>query len=64
MGSGIATALLLGNIQVLLKEVNAEFLSKGLTTVQGIFISLASILFFSLSSLNEEEERKKLYLII
>ncbi|KNA09415.1 hypothetical protein SOVF_153790 [Spinacia oleracea] len=42
MGSGIATALLLGNIQVLLKEVNAEFLSKGLTTVQGNIRSLVA----------------------
>ncbi|XP_074280943.1 peroxisomal fatty acid beta-oxidation multifunctional protein AIM1 isoform X1 [Silene latifolia] len=35
MGSGIATALLLGNINVVLKEINTEFLSKGLKSVEG-----------------------------
>lgn len=35
MGSGIATALLLGNIRVILKEVNAALLSKGLKSIEG-----------------------------
>lgn len=35
MGSGIATALLLSNVQVVLKEVNAEFLAKGIKSVEG-----------------------------
>ncbi|XP_076911608.1 peroxisomal fatty acid beta-oxidation multifunctional protein AIM1-like [Bidens hawaiensis] len=35
MGSGIATALILGNINVVLKEVNSEYLQKGLKTVEG-----------------------------
>ncbi|KAM0020796.1 putative isomerase, 3-hydroxyacyl-CoA dehydrogenase, Enoyl-CoA hydratase [Helianthus debilis subsp. tardiflorus] len=34
MGSGIATALILGNINVVLKEVNSEYLQKGLKTVE------------------------------
>ncbi|KAL8234867.1 hypothetical protein R6Q59_020967 [Mikania micrantha] len=33
MGSGIATALLLGNINVVLKEVNSEYLQKGIKTI-------------------------------
>ena len=35
MGSGIATALLLSNINVVLKEVNADFLAKGIKSIQG-----------------------------
>ncbi|KAL2929183.1 Peroxisomal fatty acid beta-oxidation multifunctional protein AIM1 [Bienertia sinuspersici] len=35
MGSGIATALLLSNTQVVLKEVSAEFLAKGIKTIEG-----------------------------
>ncbi|KAH9614687.1 hypothetical protein KSS87_007804 [Heliosperma pusillum] len=35
MGSGIATALLLGNMHVYLKEVNAELLSKGIKSIEG-----------------------------
>ncbi|KAL9324594.1 hypothetical protein ACSQ67_009451 [Phaseolus vulgaris] len=35
MGSGIATALLLGNIHVLLKEINSELLMKGIKTIEG-----------------------------
>ncbi|KAI3711607.1 hypothetical protein L1987_70146 [Smallanthus sonchifolius] len=34
MGSGIATALILGNINVVLKEVNSEYLQKGLKTIE------------------------------
>ncbi|XP_076889822.1 peroxisomal fatty acid beta-oxidation multifunctional protein AIM1-like [Bidens hawaiensis] len=33
MGSGIATALILGNINVVLKEVNSEYLQKGIKTI-------------------------------
>lgn len=48
MGSGIATALLLSNVQVVLKEVNAEFLAKGIKSVEGTLISLSNnVLFFS-----------------
>jgi hypothetical protein len=35
MGSGIATALLLSNIYVYLKEVNSEYLLKGIRTIEG-----------------------------
>ncbi|XP_021723619.1 peroxisomal fatty acid beta-oxidation multifunctional protein AIM1-like [Chenopodium quinoa] len=42
MGSGIATALLLGNIKVVLKEVNAEFLDRGLKSIQGNITGLVS----------------------
>lgn len=39
MGSGIATALILSNINVVLKEVNSEYLTKGLKMIEGeIFI--------------------------
>ncbi|CAH1451304.1 unnamed protein product [Lactuca virosa] len=34
MGSGIATALILGNIKVVLKEVNSEYLQKGIKTIE------------------------------
>ncbi|XP_020216339.1 peroxisomal fatty acid beta-oxidation multifunctional protein AIM1 [Cajanus cajan] len=34
MGSGIATALILGNIRVVLKEINSEFLLKGIKTIE------------------------------
>ncbi|XP_012846457.1 PREDICTED: peroxisomal fatty acid beta-oxidation multifunctional protein AIM1-like isoform X4 [Erythranthe guttata] len=34
MGSGIATALILGDISVLLKEINSEYLLKGIKTVE------------------------------
>lgn len=42
MGSGIATALLLGNIRVLLKEINSEFLMKGIKTIEGDYSSHVS----------------------
>lgn len=35
MGSGIATSLILGNITVFLKEINSEYLLKGMKTVEG-----------------------------
>ncbi|KAK7314460.1 hypothetical protein VNO77_32984 [Canavalia gladiata] len=34
MGSGIATALILGNIHVILKEINSEYLLKGIKTIE------------------------------
>nr|XP_043627838.1 peroxisomal fatty acid beta-oxidation multifunctional protein AIM1-like [Erigeron canadensis] len=34
MGSGIATALIISNIHVFLKEVNSEYLMKGLKTIE------------------------------
>ncbi|KAF8400813.1 hypothetical protein HHK36_014115 [Tetracentron sinense] len=34
MGSGIATALLLGNISVVLKEINSEYLQKGMKAIE------------------------------
>ena len=37
MGSGIATALILSNIFVVLKEVNSEYLLKGLKSIEGFF---------------------------
>ncbi|KAK9697687.1 hypothetical protein RND81_08G054200 [Saponaria officinalis] len=42
MGSGIATALLLGNTNVVLKEVNTEFLSKGMKSIEGNIKSLVA----------------------
>lgn len=36
MGSGIATALALNNVPVILKEVNQEFLQAGLKRIEGI----------------------------
>lgn len=42
MGSGIATALILGNIRVILKEVNSEYLQKGIKTIEGDYSSHAS----------------------
>lgn len=38
MGSGIATALLLSNIRVVLKEINPEYLSKGIKSVEGHYL--------------------------
>lgn len=39
MGSGIATSLILSNIYVVLKEINPEYLSKGIKAIQGdIFV--------------------------
>lgn len=35
MGSGIATALILNNTFVVLKEVNSEYLQKGIRTIEG-----------------------------
>ena len=35
MGSGITTALLLSNIRVVLKEINSEYLLKGINSVEG-----------------------------
>lgn len=35
MGSGIATALILSNYQVILKEVNDKFLQAGINRVRG-----------------------------
>ncbi|CAN8273508.1 unnamed protein product [Cochlearia groenlandica] len=42
MGSGIATALLLSNIRVVLKEVNSEYLSKGTKSVEANLKGLVS----------------------
>lgn len=38
MGSGIATALLLSNTRVVLKEINPEYLQKGLKSVEGSYL--------------------------
>lgn len=35
MGSGIATALALSNTIVILKEINSEFLQKGMKAIEG-----------------------------
>lgn len=42
MGSGIATALILSNIHVVLKEVNSEYLMKGIKTIEGDYFSQVS----------------------
>ena len=38
MGSGIATALILSNVNVVLKEVNPEYLLKGRKMIEGIYL--------------------------
>ncbi|KAI3992610.1 hypothetical protein MKX01_007932 [Papaver californicum] len=35
MGSGIATALILSNVSVVIKEINPEYLQKGMKTIEG-----------------------------
>jgi enoyl-CoA hydratase/3-hydroxyacyl-CoA dehydrogenase len=35
MGSGIATALILNNILVILKEINEKFLQAGIARIRG-----------------------------
>ncbi|KAF3498191.1 hypothetical protein DY000_02054508 [Brassica cretica] len=42
MGSGIATALLLSNIRVVLKEINSEYLLKGIKSVEANLKGLVS----------------------
>lgn len=41
MGSGIATSLILSNRSVILKEINSEYLSKGIKVIQGNLMGLA-----------------------
>lgn len=53
MGSGIATALILSNIHVVLKEINAEYLQRGTKMIEGSIFhvnSIISALRFCLSS--------------
>lgn len=40
MGSGIATAFILSNVTVILKEVNSEFLQRGMKMVAGTYAIL------------------------
>ena len=44
MGSGIATALILSNYHVILKEVNEKFLDAGINRIKGenIFLLVSS----------------------
>ncbi|KAH6829380.1 Enoyl-CoA hydratase/isomerase family [Perilla frutescens var. hirtella] len=42
MGSGIATALILSNIYVILKEINSEYLQKGIKTIEANVRGLVS----------------------
>lgn len=35
MGSGIATDLILANVSVILKEINSEYLLRGIRTIEG-----------------------------
>lgn len=51
MGSGIATAHILNNIYVVLKEVNSEYLLKGIKTIEGGYV-IQSIFFLELRSLD------------
>lgn len=44
MGSGIATSLVLSNIFVIIKEINPEYLQKGIKTVEGYISSFSGIL--------------------
>lgn len=45
MGSGIATALVLSNYPVILKEVNEKFLQAGIDRVKGDAKNLLSVFF-------------------
>lgn len=38
MGSGIATALILSNTHVILKEINSEYLLKGVKSIEGAYV--------------------------
>ena len=49
MGSGIATALILSNYTVILKEVNEKFLEAGLGRVKG---QITTGLFIFISDIN------------
>lgn len=40
MGSGIATALIVSNIYVVLKEINSDYLQKGIKMIEGSYLSL------------------------
>ncbi|KAI3839340.1 hypothetical protein MKW92_041913, partial [Papaver armeniacum] len=42
MGSGIATVLILSNVSVVLKEINHEYLQKGMKTIEGNLQSLVA----------------------
>ncbi|PIA64926.1 hypothetical protein AQUCO_00100410v1 [Aquilegia coerulea] len=42
MGSGIATALILSNISVVLKEINTDYLQKGMKTIEANLRSLVT----------------------
>ncbi|KAL5729182.1 Altered inheritance of mitochondria protein 1 [Ranunculus cassubicifolius] len=42
MGSGITTALILSNISVVLKEINPDYLQKGMKTIEGNLQSLVA----------------------
>lgn len=37
MGSGIATALILSGVRVILKEINSVYLLKGIKSIEGVF---------------------------
>lgn len=41
MGSGIATAFIVSNIHVVLKEINSEYLQKGIKMIEGSYMLLA-----------------------
>lgn len=43
MGSGIATAIILSNMHVVLKEVNSEYLLQGIKRIEGGFYFLYKI---------------------
>lgn len=43
MGSGIATALILSNYQVILKEVNEKFLEAGIGRVRGRYLYILNL---------------------
>ena len=49
MGSGIATALILGNYPVILKEVNEKFLQAGIGRVRGKASLLSFVLYHPLN---------------
>ncbi|KAL5729181.1 hypothetical protein ACHQM5_002163 [Ranunculus cassubicifolius] len=58
MGSGIATALILSNISVVLKEINPDYLQKGMKTIEGNLQSLVAR-----GSLTKDKAQKALSLV-
>lgn len=71
MGSGIATALILNDIYVLVKEINPEYLAKGIKMIEGnsSFTRKASfeelmLIYFIISCQKSERKKRFKYFFI